>query len=348
MATATNPILGRDARVIVIVGAAHGGSHFFHLVLPPLFPLLKTAFGVTYTELGLVMGVFFATSGLCQTPAGFLVDRVGAARVLAAGLALLGTGAVLASLAPGYLALLPAAAYVFAGAGMGFAYPRTGVAMLEVSTDRDRGFNSSALSIADSLGAALALSLAGSAFAAAERQDVDPFLVVFTMAAVGGVLGVLAFSAELIRQHDAAIGERGFVRRWAAPAVRAGLGCLPLALPMALLLSLPAGAIAGALAALALFGGALAALLAWGSAWDADLAAPAGGAMQNFLLEEAPTTVVRLLLGVAGGALLVALVALLVVLPLVPALASFAGGAAGGAGLLYPGARRRLAALRQE
>jgi MFS transporter, FSR family, fosmidomycin resistance protein len=114
MATA-NPTLGHDARIIGIVGAAHGGSHFFHLVLPPLFPLLKTAFGVTYTELGLVMGVFFATSGLCQTPAGFLVDRVGAARVLAAGLALLGTGAVLASLAPSYLALLPAAALMGLG-----------------------------------------------------------------------------------------------------------------------------------------------------------------------------------------------------------------------------------------
>ncbi|WP_375427258.1 hypothetical protein [uncultured Sphingomonas sp.] len=51
-----------------------------------------------------------------------------------------------------------------------------------------------------------------------------------------GVLGVLAFSAELIRRHDAAIGERGFARRWALPAVRAGLGCLPLALPIALMI----------------------------------------------------------------------------------------------------------------
>src|SRR5205085_2023045 len=54
-------------------------------------------------------------------------------------------------------AVLPIAAYVLAGAGMGFAYPRTGVAMLAASTDRDRGLNSSALSVADSLGAALAL-----------------------------------------------------------------------------------------------------------------------------------------------------------------------------------------------
>nr|WP_281366544.1 MFS transporter [Nocardioides thalensis] len=91
-------------------------------------------------------------------------------------------------------AVVPVAAYVLAGAGMGFAYPRTGVAMLATSTDQDRGFNSSALSIADSLGAALALSVAGAAFAAAERADQDPFLVVFSLAAAGAVLGVVAAS----------------------------------------------------------------------------------------------------------------------------------------------------------
>ncbi len=89
-------------------------------------------------------------------------------------------------------AVLPAAAYVLAGAGMGFAYPRTGVAMLEASTDRDRGFNSSALSVADSLGAALALSSAGALFAATDRAEHDPFLAVFTAAATLGVVGVLA------------------------------------------------------------------------------------------------------------------------------------------------------------
>jgi predicted MFS family arabinose efflux permease len=88
-------------------------------------------------------------------------------------------------------ALLPVAAYVLAGAGMGFAYPRTGVAMLAESTDRDRGFNSSALSIADSLGAALALSVTGVAFAAAERGGADPFLVVYAVAVALGVLGVV-------------------------------------------------------------------------------------------------------------------------------------------------------------
>ena len=120
MATATQS-LRQDFRIVAIVSAAHGGSHYFHLVLPPLFPLLKVAFGVGYAELGLLLSTFFATSGLCQTPAGFLVDRIGAARVLGAGLACLGTGALLASLAPIYLALLPAA--ILMGLGNSVFHP---------------------------------------------------------------------------------------------------------------------------------------------------------------------------------------------------------------------------------
>lgn len=114
MATVVQPG-GRDIGVIAIVGAAHGGSHFFHLVLPPLFPLLGAEFAVGYAELGLLVSLFFAVSGLCQTPAGFLVDRVGAARVLVGGLVCLGLGALLAALAPSYAAMLPAAALMGLG-----------------------------------------------------------------------------------------------------------------------------------------------------------------------------------------------------------------------------------------
>jgi hypothetical protein len=44
-----------------------------------------------------------------------------------------------------------------------------------------------------------------------------------------GVLGVLAFSAEMIRQHDAG-------HRWFKAWIRAGLGCLPLAVPIILMI----------------------------------------------------------------------------------------------------------------
>ncbi len=85
---ATAGTIARDVRVTSVVSLAHFTSHFFQIVLPPLFPLLKDHWQVSYTELGLMMTLMYSASGLVQTPAGFLVDRFGAPRVLAAGLAL--------------------------------------------------------------------------------------------------------------------------------------------------------------------------------------------------------------------------------------------------------------------
>jgi len=51
---------GQDFRIIALIGSAHAVSHFFQLVLPPLFPLLKDAFDVSYAELGLLATFFYA------------------------------------------------------------------------------------------------------------------------------------------------------------------------------------------------------------------------------------------------------------------------------------------------
>ena len=81
--------VGYDLKIMGLVGSAHAASHFFHLILPPLFPILKTDFGVSYVELGLLTTFFYGASGVAQTIAGFLVDRFGARKVLLCGLTLL-------------------------------------------------------------------------------------------------------------------------------------------------------------------------------------------------------------------------------------------------------------------
>ena len=43
-------------------------------VLPPLFPLLKDVFDVSYQQLGLLTMAFYAVSGMAQPASGFLVD----------------------------------------------------------------------------------------------------------------------------------------------------------------------------------------------------------------------------------------------------------------------------------
>jgi len=104
---ATRP-LAHDLRAMFLIGLAHGCSHFFQLVLPSLFPFVIVSFDVSYTELGLLMTLFFVASGLGQPVAGFLVDRFGARRLLIGGLGIYCLGILLAALAPGFWFLVPA------------------------------------------------------------------------------------------------------------------------------------------------------------------------------------------------------------------------------------------------
>ena len=77
----------RDTRVIGLTSGAHFVSHFYILLLPPLFPFVRAEYGVSYIDLGLALAAFNLVSAGLQTSAGFLTDRVGASAVLVAGLA---------------------------------------------------------------------------------------------------------------------------------------------------------------------------------------------------------------------------------------------------------------------
>src|ERR1700726_1876263 len=74
-------------RTLGMISAAHWVSHFHMLVLPMLFPFLKQQLGVGYIELGFALTVFAVVSGLTQAPMGYLVDHVGARKILLIGLA---------------------------------------------------------------------------------------------------------------------------------------------------------------------------------------------------------------------------------------------------------------------
>ena len=121
--SATSPAasLRHDATVISLVGFAHGTSHFFHFVMPPLFPWLMRDFGLSFTQVGAAMTVFFVVSGIGQAAAGFVVDRIGALRVLCGGVALLAFAALALASAQNYAMLLAAAG--IAGLGNSVFHP---------------------------------------------------------------------------------------------------------------------------------------------------------------------------------------------------------------------------------
>jgi MFS transporter, FSR family, fosmidomycin resistance protein len=107
--------LCNDSATIGLVAFAHAGSHFSHLLLPPLFPVFMREFGLSFADLGLLAAIFFAVSGVGQAISGFVVDRFGARPILLASVGLFVLASVSASLAQGYGGLVLVA--VLAGLG---------------------------------------------------------------------------------------------------------------------------------------------------------------------------------------------------------------------------------------
>ncbi|MEE8395926.1 MAG: MFS transporter [bacterium] len=111
----------KDGPVLSLVAAGHFLSHFYMMLLPPLFVLLKVEYGVSYLALGLLMTLYNGVAGAAQIPVGFLVDRVGARPVLVGGLALLAAGMGLVGFSPSYGVTV--ALVVAAGAGHSVFHP---------------------------------------------------------------------------------------------------------------------------------------------------------------------------------------------------------------------------------
>jgi MFS family permease len=113
--------LKQDASIIALVGLAHASSHFAHLLLPLMFPVFMKDFGLSYSEVGLLMTTFFVISGFGQAGAGFVVDRLGARPLLLAALAIFAVASVAASMVTGYTGLVLVAA--LAGLGNATFHP---------------------------------------------------------------------------------------------------------------------------------------------------------------------------------------------------------------------------------
>jgi len=96
-------------RTLLAISTAHWVSHFHLMVLPMLFPFLKEQLGVGYIELGFALTVFAVVSGLTQAPTGYLADRIGARKILLAGLTVGGAALIMLGLHLTYASLIASA-----------------------------------------------------------------------------------------------------------------------------------------------------------------------------------------------------------------------------------------------
>src|SRR5215467_3951043 len=96
-------------RTLGLISVAHWVSHFHLLVLPMLFPFLKAQLGVGYIELGFALTVFAVVSGVTQAPLGYIVDHVGARKILLLGLCIGGFSLIMLGLHLSYSWLIACA-----------------------------------------------------------------------------------------------------------------------------------------------------------------------------------------------------------------------------------------------
>ncbi len=104
-----------ELRIVAPICVAHFLSHYYMILLAPLFAFVRADYGVSYTDLALALTAFNVVSAALQTPVGFLVDRVGARIVLIAGVALGATAFAVAGLVHSYTVFIA----MFALAGLG-------------------------------------------------------------------------------------------------------------------------------------------------------------------------------------------------------------------------------------
>jgi MFS family permease len=168
--------------------------------------LLSAQYGFSPAASGITLTAGSVSWALASWIVGRLGQRVTQLVGIRIGIVLVITGVVSAVVTPLWH-VHPAVLIVgwtLTGFGMGFMYPRFSVLVLRWSADEERGFNSSALTIADSAGAAVVLALTGAAFGLLGGADVpSAFVACFGVALAVAVLALVVSGRAIPKGADA-------------------------------------------------------------------------------------------------------------------------------------------------
>jgi MFS family permease len=124
------------------------------MLLAPLLPFVRDDFDVSYTEIGFALAAFNLTSAAVQTPAGFLVDRLGARVLLAAGLLIESIAFITAGLVPSFWIFI--AMFALAGVGNTVFHPADYALLARHTPAQHIGQSFSVHTFAGMLGSAVA------------------------------------------------------------------------------------------------------------------------------------------------------------------------------------------------
>lgn len=175
---------------VVAMRALIAGALFGAEIYVPYLLMDEYAFSATWAGLALTVAALLWAAG--SDVQGRYGDRIGSTRISLIGTAQL-VGATAIAALTAWLHLPPViliAGWALAGGGMGLMYPRLTVLTLAYSTPQNQGFNSSALSISDSVGASATIAAMGLTFTALAGTGAG-FPVVFLIATALALLGLV-------------------------------------------------------------------------------------------------------------------------------------------------------------
>jgi FSR family fosmidomycin resistance protein-like MFS transporter len=162
--------------LLIMFMAAHAVNDGFGWVIPPLLPVIREVFNLSYTEMGAFFTFFRLFGNILQAPAAYLVYFMPTSALMVGGVLWLSVGMFMASLSASYGALV----WISAVSGIGRAtYHPLAVTMISRSFGRE------------ALGRAMAFHLSGSAMG----QVIAPLLVGLLLSRFGWRLPIQVWSA---------------------------------------------------------------------------------------------------------------------------------------------------------
>src|SRR5712671_4183100 len=90
------PQTPEERRALGVACGAHALHDGYTDLVYVMLPIWQAEFGLSYTAVGILRSLFSGTLAGFQIPSGLLAEKLGAARVLAAGTALAGCGYLVA------------------------------------------------------------------------------------------------------------------------------------------------------------------------------------------------------------------------------------------------------------
>ncbi len=226
-ATTTQPAVSVAQPLVMSILLACGGAHLINdmiqALLPSIYPMLKTGYGLSFTQVGLITLTFQVTASLLQPWIGMYTDRHPQPWLLPSGAVATLIGIVLLALAGSFSAFLVAAALI--GIGSSTFHPEASRIARMASGGRF-GLAQSTFQVGGNAGSAFGPLLAAAIVVPYGQTHVAWFLVLSALAIL-----VLSRVSSWYRSHLAAGKGKGKVlarHQLPASTVRRALAVLAL------------------------------------------------------------------------------------------------------------------------